>query len=74
VIQHDVRKNTWDVKEAKSINEARSLAGGNYAGEIRHGDIVSVEVSERPDFFEQNWYKIITATAVMVGVYSTLRR
>ena len=74
VIQHDVKKNTWDVKEAKSIDEAKALAGRNYTGEIKHGDIVSVEVSEKPDFWEQNWYKIITGTAVIVGIYATVRK
>lgn len=52
MIQHDLKKNTWDVKEAKSIDEARALAGKNYAGEIKNGDIVSVEVGEKPDFWE----------------------
>jgi hypothetical protein len=74
VIQHDVKKNTWDVKEAKSVDEAKALAGRNYTGEITHGDIVSVEVSEKPDFWEQNWYKIITGTAVLVGIYATLHK
>jgi len=74
VIQHDVRKNTWDVKEAKSVDEAKALAGRNYTGQISNGDIVSVEVSEKPDFWEQNWYKIITGTAVVVGIYATLHR
>src|SRR3989339_1010894 len=69
VIQHDIRKNTWDVKEAKSVNEAKALAGINYTGDIKQGEIVSVEVSEKPDFWEQNWYKIITGTAILVGIY-----
>lgn len=74
VIQHDVKKNTWEVKEAKSIEEARALAGKDYKGEIRHGDIITVEVSREPDFWESNWYKVITATAVLAGVYATLNR
>jgi polysaccharide export outer membrane protein len=74
VIQHDLRKNTWDVKEARSVDEARALAGRDYVGEIKPGDIVSVEVGEKPDFWEQNWYKIVTGTAVLVGMYATLNR
>ena len=74
VIQHDVKKNTWEVKEAKSIDEARALAGRNYTGQISNGDIVSVEVSEEPDFWEQNWYKIITATAVLISINSALHK
>jgi len=74
VVQHDVKKNTWDVKEAKSIDEARALAGRNYTGQISNGDIVSVEVSQKPDFWEDNWYKVLTGTAVAVGIYATLHR
>ncbi|MFH1767121.1 MAG: polysaccharide biosynthesis/export family protein [Patescibacteria group bacterium] len=74
IIQHDVKKNTWEVKEAKSIEEARALAGKDYKGEIKHGDIINVEVSRKPDFWEANWYKVITATAVLAGIYATLNR
>lgn len=74
VIQHDVRKNTWDVKEAKSVDEARALAGKDYAGDIKNGDIVSVEVSQKPDWWEDNWYKVLTGAAVLVGGYATLHR
>jgi polysaccharide export outer membrane protein len=74
VIQHDVKKNAWDVKEAKSIDEARALAGRNYTGQISNGDIVSVEVGQKPDWWEDNWYKVITATAVLVGINSALHR
>ena len=74
VIQHDLKKNTWDVKEAKSVEEARALAGRNYTGQISNGDIVSVEAGEKPDWWESNWYKVITGTAVLVGIYATLKR
>ena len=74
VIQHDIKKNTWDVKEAKSVDEARALAGGNYTSEIKQGDIVSVEIGQKPDWWEDNWYKVLTATAVTVGIYATLHK
>ena len=74
IIQHDVKKNTWDVKEAKTIEEARALAGKEYTGDINYGDIITVDISKEPDFWEDNWYKIITATAVLAGIYSTLNR
>lgn len=74
VIQHDVKKNVWDVKEAKSIDEARALAGRNYTGQISNGDIVSVEVGQKPDWWEDNWYKVLTGTAVAVGIYATLHK
>ncbi len=74
IIQHDIKKNIWEVKEAKSIEEARALAGKDYKGEIKHGDIITVKVSRKADFFEANWYKIITAVAVLAGTYATLNR
>jgi polysaccharide export outer membrane protein len=74
VIQRDLKNNTWDVKKADSISEARALAGGNYAGEIKQGDMVSVEVGEKPDFWESNWYKVLTGAAVAVGIYATLHK
>jgi len=73
VIQHDLRKNTWDVKEARSVDEARALAGRDYAEEIRAGDVVSVEVGKKADWWEDNWYKVLTGVAVAVGMYTTLR-
>jgi polysaccharide export outer membrane protein len=74
VIQHDVKKNVWDIKEAKSVDEARALAGRNYTGRISNGDIVSVEVGQKPDWWDDNWYKVLTGTAVAVGIYATLHR
>jgi protein involved in polysaccharide export with SLBB domain len=74
VIQHNVKNNTWDVKEAKSVAEARALAGKDYTGHIINGDIVSVEVGQKPDWWEDNWYKVLTGTAVAVGIYATVRR
>ncbi|MFA5893984.1 MAG: polysaccharide biosynthesis/export family protein [Candidatus Margulisiibacteriota bacterium] len=74
VIQHDYKKNVWDVKEANSVDEARALAGMNYTGRISNGDIVSVEVGQKPDFWEDNWYKVLTGTAVAVGIYATMHR
>lgn len=74
VIQHDIKKNTWDVKEAKSIDEARALAGKDYVGEIDQGSIISIEVGQKPDWWESNWYKVLTGTAVAVGIYTTLNK
>jgi hypothetical protein len=74
VVLHDVAKNKWDVKTAKTIEEARAFAGKDFTGEIKYGDTVTVEVGKKPDFFEDNWYKIITAVSVVVGVLVTVSR
>jgi len=73
IILHDLNKNTWDVKEAKSIAQARAYAGKDYKGKIKHGDVIAVNVSKEPDWWSSNWYKVVTATAVIAGVYTTLK-
>jgi hypothetical protein len=74
VVQHDLKKNTWDVKEAKNIEEARAYAGKDFKGDIKYGDIINVNVSEEPDWWENNWYKVLTGAAVAVGIYETLKK
>ena len=74
IVQHDLKKNTWEVKEASSIEEAQALAGKYYTGVIKYGETVYVEVGKSPDWWEDNWYKVITATAVVAGAYVTLNR
>ncbi|MCX5751210.1 MAG: polysaccharide biosynthesis/export family protein [Candidatus Saganbacteria bacterium] len=72
VIQHNLKDNTWEVKEAKSIEEARALVGKDYTGEIKYGDTITVDVGKQPDWWEDNWYKVVTGIAVVVGIYATL--
>jgi len=74
IVQHDVRKNIWDIKEANSIEEARALAGKDYSGTIAYGETITVEVNKKPDWWEDNWYKVLTGVAVVAGVYATLNR
>ncbi len=74
VVQHNFKTKTWEVKEADSIAEARAYTGGNYIGEIRDGDIVSVEVGEKSEGWEANWYKITAGLAVAAGLYATFHK
>ena len=74
VVQHNLKTNLSDVKEAKTIAEAKAYAGNGYTKEIKYGDVITVDVGKQPDFFEENWYKIITATAVVVGIVATLNK
>jgi len=74
VVQHDLKKNTWDVKEAKSIPEAKAFAGEDYTKEIKYGDVITVDVGLQPDWWENNWYKVLTGIAVAVGIYETLKK
>lgn len=75
VVQYDQKKNVWDVKEARSVSEANAYLGTlTTSGTIEYGDKIIVKTSKEPDFWEENWYKIVTATAVLAGVYATLNR
>jgi polysaccharide export outer membrane protein len=68
VVQHNLKTNLSEVKEAKTIAEAKAFAGEDYTKDIKYGDVVTVDVGNQPDWWEANWYKVITATAVIVGI------
>ncbi|MFH1684550.1 MAG: polysaccharide biosynthesis/export family protein [Candidatus Margulisiibacteriota bacterium] len=74
IVQYDLKKDTWEVRMAKSVDEARALTGIDATLAIEHGNVYKITMGKRADFLEANWYKIITATAVIAGVYSTLNR
>lgn len=74
VIQHNLRTNLSEVKEAKSITEAKAYAGNDYTKEIKYGDVITVDVGIQPDWWETNWYKVISATAVLVGIDAALKK
>ena len=74
VIQHNLKTNLSEVKEAKSITEAKAYAGEDYTKEIKYGDVITVDVGDQPDWWENNWYKVLSGTAVAVGIYATLNR
>ena len=74
VVLHDMAKNTWDVKTAKTIAEAKAYAGKDFAKEINYGDTITVEVGQKQDWLDQNWYKVITATSIVVGIILAVRR
>ena len=73
VIQYDLRKDTWEVKKAATVDEAKALTGIEPTLAIEHGKVYRVTMGKKADWLEDNWYKIITATAVAAGIYSTLK-
>ena len=73
IVQHNLRNNTWDVKSAKSIDEAKAFAGPGILSNIEYGKVYTVAIGKAPDWWEDNWYKVLTATAVGVGIYHSLR-
>ncbi|MBU0646712.1 polysaccharide biosynthesis/export family protein [Patescibacteria group bacterium] len=74
IVQYDLEDNIWEVKMAKSVDEARALTWLDPTLSIEHGNIYKITMSKKPNFWGENWYQVITATAVVAGVYSTLTR
>jgi len=82
VVQYDLKKDTWEVKKAASVDEANAYAGLvpseaegiNSKFTLENGSIYKVSMGTKPDFWESNWYKVITAAAVMVGIYATMHK
>lgn len=74
VVQYDLKKDTWEVKMAKSVDEARAYADLDPTLTVEHGNVYKVTMSKKPDYFEENWYKLLTGAAVAVGIYATLNK
>jgi protein involved in polysaccharide export with SLBB domain len=74
IVQHNLKTNLSEVKEARTIAEAKAYAGGDYTKDIKYGDVITVDVGRQPDWWEDNWYKVLTGAAVAVGIYATLNK
>jgi len=85
VVLHDLKKDQWDVKTAKTLAEAYAWTAGRpyellrngvkvVAGIPEPGDSLILGYSKEPDFFESNWYRILTAAGVVTGVYLSLHK
>ena len=82
VVIYDVKKETWDVKTAKTSQEALAWTAGKAFKVnglkptanvvLNPGDIVQSETGSKPDFWESNWYKVLTSLAVVTGIVKTL--
>jgi polysaccharide export outer membrane protein len=75
VVQYDLKKDTWEVKKASSIDEAKAYLGFSTSDVgLPTSDIYKITMGSKPDFWEDNWYKVLTGAAVAVGIYATLNR
>ena len=72
VVIHNLKTNTFETKTAKTVTEARAIAG-NYTGEVKPGDIIKIDTGTTPDFWSDNWYKVLSGLAVVTGIYSSLK-
>ena len=82
VVIYDLKKETWAVKTAKTSQEALAWTAGKgfkinglkptaNVG-LNPGDILQSETGSKPDFWESNWYKVLTSLAVVTGIVKTL--
>ncbi len=78
VVQNDPKKQTWEVKEAKSHEEALAYMGiSNQSANLptlHPGDVVTVNYGKAPDFWEDNWYKLLSAVGMATGIWAVLHR
>ena len=72
VVIHNLKTNTFETKTAKTVTEAKAIAG-NYTGEIRPVDIIKIDTGRAPDFWEDNWFKVLSGLAVATGIYNSLK-
>ena len=72
VVIHNLKTNAFETKTAKTVTEAKAIAG-NYSGEIKAGDIIKIDTGRAPDFWEDNWYKVLSGLAVATGIYNSLK-
>jgi len=116
VALHNLKNDTWEIKTAKSKDEAlawtlgrpfsvlsptlapsastpsssymgasvtplhpASLAGvpapalAVYDGAIPTGSTLVISMNKKPDFWEDNWTKVVSATSLLVGIFLSLR-
>ncbi|MGE4170814.1 MAG: polysaccharide biosynthesis/export family protein [Candidatus Margulisiibacteriota bacterium] len=82
---HNLKTNALETKTARSIDEVIGLVGGEpytvllapttpALTDLKPGQTVVVNIGTAPDFWEQNWYKIVSAASVITGIVLSLRR
>ena len=82
---HDLNKNTVEVKKTESAAEALAYAS-NLPFTVTHGvkdmgpttnilpgDTLTVQIGRRPDFIEDNWYKLLSGAALALGIFNSLK-
>jgi len=82
---YDQSKNLIDLKKAATLSEAMGwTAGKSYqlvksksetanAGMIEPGDTLIVTIGKPDDWWGDNWYRILTSAAVVVGLFNAIK-
>ncbi|MDD4528008.1 MAG: polysaccharide biosynthesis/export family protein, partial [Candidatus Margulisbacteria bacterium] len=78
VVQLDPKKETWEVKEAKTPQEAIAYMGQSSnqlaSCNLQAGDVVTVNYGKTPEFWEDNWYKVLSAVGMATGIWAVVSR
>ena len=61
----------FDIQRTTAEGSATNITG-TLATAILPGDVVTVRIGKEPDFWEQNWYKVLTGASVILGIYNAL--
>jgi len=82
---YDLSKNLIDLKKAQSVSEAlgwtaskpyqlvKGAVTSQNATTIEPGDTLIVTIGKPDNWLEDNWYKILTGAAVVVGLFNSLK-
>jgi len=54
-------------------NQLTSDIGPRTLDVIKPGDTVKVEIGRRPDFLEENWYKLLSGAGLVLGIFNSLK-
>ena len=82
---YDQSKNLIDLKKAATVSEAMGWTAGKphqlvkskmataNVGTIESGDTLILNIGKPDDWLTENWYKILTSAAVVVGLFNSIR-
>ncbi len=82
---YDQSKNLIDLKKAATVSEAMGWTAGKpyqlvksamvtkNIGAIEPGDTLIVNIGKPDDWLTENWYKILTGAAVVIGLFNSIR-
>ena len=85
IVFKDLSKNTVDLKKAESVSEAMAwVAGQKYelrkgvvgtpnSETIEPGDTVILTTGKPDDWWEDNWYKVLSGAAVVMGLWNSVK-
>ena len=70
IVIHDRAKDTIDIKTCETPEEAKALTGQE---NIKPGDTLRIETGKTQDFWEENWYRVLTGAAIVIGLFNSIR-